>query len=340
MLKYILKRILMLIPVLIGVTLTVFIIMRVFSPDPTLTILGEKYVTEQQRENCRKEFGLDKPIHEQYIDFVLGAVKGDFGKSYKTKLPVSEELFRKFPATVELAIVAIILSSIFGVIIGVFSAVKKNTIFDYLGTFISLIGISIPIFWLGIMFIIYFAQNLHWLPSGGRISDNLSNPNKVTGLFLIDYLLSGNMAGFIDALRHIIMPGVVLSISSLAITARMTRSSMLDTLNQDYIRTARAKGLPEKTVVIKHALRNALIPIITVIGLQFGGLLGGAVLTENVFTWPGVGKWAVDAINDSDFPIVQAVVVLTGTVFVLVNLFVDIIYAFLDPRIKFSKKGE
>lgn len=336
MLKYIIKRILMLIPVLIGVSIIVFLIMRVFSPDPAPIVLGQ-HATQQAVEIWRQANGLNDPIYLQYFHFITGALTGDLGTSYYTKMPVSQEIMSRFPATIELALVAISLASIFGILIGVISAVKKNSIFDNAGMLLALVGVSMPIFWLGILLIILFSGTLHLLPSSGRLNP-LLQPASVTGFYLIDSLIEGNTEGFVDALRHLMLPAIALAMYSMAIIARMTRSSMLDTLQQDYIRTARAKGISEAKVIRKHAFRNGLIPIVTVIGLQLGSLLGGAVLTETVFSWPGIGAYTVACILKSDFPVVQGVVLLIATVFVLVNLLVDVIYAFLDPRIKYSKK--
>lgn len=336
MLKYILKRILMLIPVLIGVSIIVFLIMRVFSPDPAPIVLGQ-HATQVAAEAWRQANGLNDPIYLQYYHFLTGALTGDLGTSYYTKLPVTQEIFARFPATIELAVFAIILASFFGILIGVISAVKKNSLIDNAGMLIALLGVSMPIFWLGILLILFFSGTLHLLPSNGRI-DPLLQPVHITGLYLLDSLFTGDMSTFTDALRHLILPASALAMYSMAIITRMTRSSMLDTLQQDYIRTARAKGISESMVVYKHALRNGLIPIITVIGLQLGSLLGGAVLTETVFSWPGIGAYTVACILKSDFPVVQGVVLLVATVFVLMNLLVDIVYVFIDPRIKYSKK--
>ncbi|SHI30652.1 ABC transporter permease [Desulfosporosinus lacus] len=336
MLKYIFKRILMLIPVLIGVSIIVFLIMRVFSPDPAPIVLGQ-HATQEAVEVWRQANGLNDPIYLQYFHYITGALTGDLGTSYYTKMPVTKEIFARFPATIELALVAIMLASFFGILIGVISAVKKNSIFDNAGMFIALIGVSMPIFWLGILLIIFFSGTLHWLPSSGRI-DPLLQPLDITGFYLIDSLMTNNMDGFKDAFRHLVLPASALAMYSMAIIARMTRSSMLETLQQDFIRTARAKGISEGRVIIRHALRNGLIPIVTVIGLQLGSLLGGAVLTETVFSWPGIGAYTVACILKSDFPVVQGVVLLIASIFVLVNLIVDVFYAFLDPRIKYSKK--
>ncbi|NLJ31593.1 MAG: ABC transporter permease [Clostridiales bacterium] len=336
MVKYIVKRILMLIPVLLGVSIIVFLIMRVFSPDPAPIVLGQ-HATVAAANQWREANGLNLPLYIQFFNFVKGALTGDLGTSYYTKTPVMSEIMARFPATIELAVAAILFASVFGILIGVISAVKKNSIFDNAGMFLALIGVSMPIFWLGILLIILFAGTWHLLPSGGRI-DPLLQPMGGTGFYLLDTLASGDMEAFGDALRHLILPALALGMSSMAIITRMTRSSMLDTLNQDYIRTARAKGISEHKVVSHHALRNAMIPVTTVIGLQLGSLLGGAVLTETVFSWPGIGNYTVQCILKSDFPVVQGVVLLIACVFVLINLLVDIVYAFLDPRIKFSRK--
>lgn len=336
MFRYILKRLLLLIPVLIGVSIIVFAIMRVFSPDPAPIVLGQ-HATEASIDAWREANGLNDPIYIQYWDFLKGIFTGDLGTSYYTKTPVLDEVISRFPATVELALCSIIFASVFGIIIGVISAVKKNSIFDNIGMVFALIGVSMPIFWLGLILIIVFSSVLGILPSGGRI-DPMLQPHGMTGLFLLDTLIIGDIEAFLDALKHIILPSLALGLSSMAIITRMTRSSMLETLSQDYIRTARSKGISESKVIRKHALRNALIPIVTVIGLQLGGLLGGAVLTESVFAWPGIGSYTVQAILKSDFPVVQGIVMLIAIIFVVMNLIVDIIYAFLDPRIKYSTK--
>jgi len=336
MFKYIIKRILMLIPVLLGVSIIVFLIMRVFSPDPAPIVLGQ-HATVETANAWREANGLNAPIYIQFFNFLKGALTGDLGTSYYTKVPVTQEILARFPATIELAIASIIFASIFGIVIGIISAVKKNSFFDHAGMVIALIGVSMPIFWLGILLIILFAGVWHILPSGGRI-DPLLQPATATGFYLIDTLLAGDMEAFGDTVKHLILPSLALGMYSMAIITRMTRSSMLETMNQDYIRTARAKGVSEHKVVTHHALRNAMIPVTTVIGLQLGSLLGGAVLTETVFSWPGIGNYTVQCILKSDFPVVQGVVLLIACIFVLINLIVDVIYAFIDPRIKYSKK--
>ncbi len=334
MAKYILKRLLMLIPVLLGVSLFVFIIMHVFTGDPAALMLGE-HATKAQIASLRQEMGLNDPIYVQFGRFLWQLIHGDLGRSLMTKRPVVQDILSQFPATIELALFSLALASLVGIIIGVISAVRRYSFFDYLSMVGALLGVSMPIFWLGLILIIIFSVNLHWLPVSGRIDIGLE-PAAITRLYLVDSILTGNWDAFWSALRHLILPGVALAAYSMAIIARMTRSTMLEVVKQDYIRTAHAKGLDEKTVVIHHALKNALIPIVTVIGLQFGFLLGGAVLTETVFSWPGIGSLTTNAILASDFPLVQGSVILVAVVFVLVNLLVDLFYAYLDPRIHYS----
>lgn len=334
MLKYIIKRLLLLIPVLFGVSLTVFIVMHVFTTDPTSIILGQ-HATAEQIEKLRGTLGLNDPLPVQFWNFLKGAVQGDLGESLITHTSVVKEIFVRFPATIELAFAAIVIASILGVTIGVISAIKRNSIIDYIGMVTALLGVSMPIFWLGLLFIVFFSVQLKILPVSGRIQIGFE-PEHVTGLYMLDSLLTGNTDAFFDALKHILLPAAALASYSMAIIARMTRSTMLEIIKQDYIRTARAKGLFEKSVILGHALRNALIPVITVIGLQLGSLLGGAVLTETVFAWPGLGSYTIDAILKSDYPVVQGAVIVLASVFVLVNLLVDLLYAYLDPRIKYS----
>ncbi|WP_122644162.1 ABC transporter permease [Luxibacter massiliensis] len=334
--KYIIKRLLMLIPVLLGVSIIVFTITHVFSPDPAAVVLGQ-HATEESMEAWREANGLTGSVISQFGHYILGVLQGDLGTSYYTKVPVTEELASRFPATIELAVIAIILASIFGVLLGVLSAVKKNSALDNAGRIISLVGVSVPIFWLGVIMIIIFSGTLHWLPSGGQI-DPLLKPARVTGFNLLDCIIAGNGAAVVDSLKHIIMPALALCMYALAIITRITRTSMLDSMKQDYVRTAKAKGLSEGKVLKKHVLRNSLNPVVTIIGLQFGSLLGGAVLTEKVFSWPGIGSYIVDCVQKSDFPVIQGAVLLTATIFVVVNLVVDIVYTFLDPRIKLGKK--
>ncbi len=333
MLKYIIKRLLMLIPVLLGVSLFVFVVMHLFTGDPAALMLGQ-HATQAQIEALRQQLGLNDPIWVQFGRFLWQLLHGDLGRSLMSRDSVTGELLARFPATIELALFSLLIATVVGVVVGVISAVKRYSFFDYLSMIGALLGVSMPIFWLGLILIIVFAVNLHWLPVAGRIDIGME-PTAITNLYLVDSLLTGNWDAFWSALQHLILPGIALAAYSMAIIARMTRSTMLEVIKQDYIRTARAKGLDEKTVINHHALKNALIPVVTVIGLQLGSLLGGAILTETVFSWPGIGNYTVNAILASDFPVVQASVLLVAGVFVIVNLLVDLLYAYLDPRIHY-----
>lgn len=327
----------MLIPVLFFVSVLVFLIMRVFSPDPATIVLGQA-ATLEKAEAWREQMGLNKPIVEQYLEYMYNALHGDFGVSYFSNTPVTSELLARLPATIELAVIAIIIASIVGVVFGIISAVKKNSIIDNFTMTTALIGVSMPVFWLGMILIIVFSGWLHLVPSGGRI-DSLMKPYDGTGFYFYDTFMSGDWEAFFNALQHAALPAITLAGYSMAIITRMTRSSMLDVLHQDYIRTAKAKGLSAFSVIFKHAFRNALLPIITVIGLQFGSLLSGAVLTETVFAWPGIGAYSVQCILRSDFPVIQSVVLIVAFVFVMMNLIVDLLYAALDPRVKYSQES-
>lgn len=308
MLKYILKRLLMAIPVLLGVTFIVFTIMSFTPGDPVQTMLGENY-TQEAYDEITEELGLNDPFLVRYVNYVVDLVQGDMGMSYSTKRPVADEIFSRFPATVRLAGAAIFLAVVFGIPLGVISATKQYSVFDSGSMFVALVGVSMPNFWLGIMLILFFAANLGWLPSSGD-------------------------KGFLS----LILPAVTLSANSLATITRMTRSSMLETIRMDYIRTARAKGLRESRVIIHHALRNAMIPVITSVGLQFGFALSGAVLVETVFSWPGIGRLLVDTIKLKDTPVVLGVVVVMAASFTVINLVIDILYACFDPRIRTQYK--
>ena len=308
MLKYILKRLLMAIPVLLGVTFIVFTIMSFTPGDPVQTMLGDNY-TQEAYDEITEELGLNDPFLVRYVNYVVDLVRGDMGVSYSTKRAVSDEIFARFPATVRLAGAAIFLAVVFGIPLGVISATKQYSFFDSGSMFVALVGVSMPNFWLGIMLILLFAATLGWLPASGD-------------------------KGFLA----LILPAVTLSANSLATITRMTRSSMLETIRMDYIRTARAKGLRESRVIIHHALRNAMIPVITSVGLQFGFALSGAVLVETVFSWPGIGRLLVDTIKLKDTPVVLGVVVVMAASFTVINLVIDILYACFDPRIRTQYK--
>ena len=348
--KYILKRLITVIPTLIGVTLIIFLFQRLIPGDPAVAMLGE-HASEENVARIREQFGLDKPpflnrdalvegdlagfFDSQYVRYFDRLLHFDLGDSIHRRIPVVDTIKERFPATIELALLAMLIALIVGIPIGILSAARRNSLIDGVTRIGSLIGVSIPIFWLGIMEIMFFSVMLKWLPSGGRLSPGMTI-EPVTNLLLLDALLTGNGPGFWDALKHIIMPAIALATIPTAIITRMTRSSMLDVLQEDYIRTASAKGLGERVVLFRHALKNAFLPVITIIGIQIGSLLAGGVLTETIFSWPGIGKWVYDSILGRDYPIVQGVTLLIAIVFLLVNLLVDISYAILDPRITYE----
>jgi peptide/nickel transport system permease protein len=333
MLSYVIRRLFLTIPVLIGMTLVVFGIIHAIPGDPALTILGER-ASEESIERLREQLGLNNPWYVQYGIYLWNLIQGDLGISLKTKVPISEEIFPFLAATLELTIVSLLIAVVVGVNAGIISAWKKGSFFDYMGMLIALIGVSMPIFWLGLMEQWIFAQKLHWLPSIGRY--NPRDPIEViTGLYVLDTMLAGDWKNFWTVIKHLILPGVALGTIPMALIARITRSSMLEVMRADYVRTAQAKGLRDVIVVYKHALKNALIPILTVIGLQMGLLLGGAVLTETIFGWPGVGRYIYDAISHRDYPVIQSGIFIIAMLFVLINLIVDLLYAYIDPRIRY-----
>ncbi len=348
--RYIIRRLISVIPTLIGVTLVIFLFQRLIPGDPAVAMLGE-HANAENVARIREQFGLDKPafldrdalaegdlpgfFDSQYVRYFGRLLQFDLGDSIHRRIPIAETLKERFPATVELALLAMSIALIVGIPIGILSAARRNTLLDGTTMVGSLVGVSVPIFWLGIMEIMLFAVILKWLPSGSRLSSGIEI-KPITNLLLLDSLLTRNWVGFSDALKHIIMPAVSLATIPTAIITRMTRSSMLDVLQEDYIRTASAKGLAERVVLFRHALKNAFLPVITIIGIQAGYLLAGAVLTETIFSWPGIGKWVYDSILGRDYPIVQGVTLLVAIIFVLVNLLVDLSYAIIDPRISYE----
>lgn len=334
MTQYILKRLLLLIPLLFGVTLVVFLFIHLIPGDPAQVILGE-HASPEAIAKVREELGLNDPLHIQYWKFLGKLLRGNLGRSYMTNHQVVDELKARFPATIELAVAAMVVAVIVGVPAGIISAVRQYSLFDHLSMFVALVGVSMPIFWLGLMFIWVGSLILGWFPPSGRLTVTITL-QPITNFVLIDSILQGNWAAFVDGLRHLFMPAVALGTIPMAIIARMTRSSLLEVLRQDYVRTAHAKGLAEKRVVTKHALRNALIPVLTVTGLQFGYLLGGAVLTESIFSWPGVGRLAYQSVMERDFPLIQGTILLVATSFIFINLVVDLLYGVLDPRIRYE----
>ncbi len=334
MLRYLIKRVLTIIPVLLGVSILVFGFVRMIPGDPATIMLGER-ATPENIARVREQLGLNKPVYEQYAIFLGNALHGDLGRSVLRQEPVTQEIIRRFPATIELTLGAILIALVIGIPAGIISAIRRGSWFDTFSMLIALTGVSMPIFWLGLMMIFLFAVVLHVLPTGGRL-DSGTNFEAITNFLLLDTLLKGDVVHFVQALRHLALPALALGTIPMATIARMTRSSMLEVLSADYIRTAHAKGLKERVVVVHHALRNAWLPVITVVGLQIGRLLSGAILTETVFSWPGIGRWLVDAIYTRDYPIVQGVTLLIAIVFVGVNLIVDLLYGWVDPRIRFE----
>jgi len=332
--SYIIRRVLSLIPTLLGVSIIVFLFLRMIPGDPALALGGE-HATEKTVERIREEFGLNKPLHEQYVTYMSKVLRGDLGRSILSKRPIADEIRVRFPATVELSVCALAVALIVGLPAGIISATKRNTIFDNVAMVGSLLGISMPIFWLGLMLNWFFAVQLGWLPSVTRLDAGIEL-QRITNLLIVDSILTGNAEALLNAIQHLILPAIALGTIPMAIIARMTRSAMLEVLEQDYVRTARAKGLVERVVIIKHALKNALLPIITIIGLQVGVLLSGAVLTETIFAWPGIGRWLYLSILSRDYPIVQGMALFITVLFLLVNLLVDISYAMVDPRIRYG----
>lgn len=333
MASYIARRILQLIPVLFGVSLVVFFMVRAIPGDPAQILLGQQ-ATPERVAQVREQLGLNQPVPVQYLLFLKGAVTGNLGDSITLGQPVTSVLIDRLPATAELAIAALILAVGIGVPVGVIAAVRQYSWVDRLTSVIALTGVSMPIFWLALVLVVIFTVNLGWLPFPGRLSNGVSII-RITGMVIPDSLLTLNFAGFWDGLKHLILPAVALGTIPLAVVTRMTRSSMLEVMSEDYIRTANAKGVLPRRVIFRHALRNAMLPTVTVIGLQFGLLMSGAVLTETIFGWGGIGQIALESIYRRDYAMIQGVVLYGATFFVLVNLLVDILYALLDPRIRY-----
>lgn len=321
------------IPVLLGVSIVVFFMVRAIPGDPAQIMLGQQ-ATQEQVQQIRENMGLDKPIFVQYGLFLKDALRGDLGDSIVTGRPVTTELLTRLPATLELTAFAMLIAILVGIPVGVISAVRQYSLLDKSTSVLALTGISMPIFWLAMILVVIFGVNLELLPFPGRL-DPTTGITAITGLVLVDSLLTLNFAGFWDGLLHLIMPALALATIPMAVIMRMTRSSMLEVMNEDYVRTARAKGVVPWRVVFKHALRNAMLPTITVIGLQTGLLMGGAIITETIFSWPGIGLYTYNSISSRDYASIQGVVLYAALLFVLVNLLVDILYAILDPRVRY-----
>ena len=334
MTAYIMRRILGLIPVLLGITILVFFLIRLIPGDPAVVMLGDRASAEDV-ERVRELLGLNDPLHVQYFKYMGQLLRGDLGQSIINRTKVVDELRYRLPATIEMIFGALIIGVLVGVSVGVVSAIRRNSWFDVLGMIGALLGVSMPIFWLALILIYALAVNSKILPPSARLDVQIYVQRR-TGFMLIDTLLMGDASAFLNAIWHMIMPSFVLSTVIMPGLARITRASMLEVLRQDYVRTARAKGLKERVVVVQHALKNALLPVVTVIGGWLAGLLGGAILTETVFSWPGMGTWTYRAILGRDYPIVQGSVLVSATIYVFVNLAVDILYAFIDPRIRYT----
>jgi peptide/nickel transport system permease protein len=334
MISIILRRLLRLIPTLLGVVVVVFLMLHLAPGDPIELMMGEAgHISQQEIEALKRQYGLDLPISQQFIGFVTNALRGDLGVSFVHKRSVSELIKERLPATLELTSAALILAILVGIPIGIAAALKYHSLTDRAATGFVLVGISVPGFWLGILLILIFSMKLHWLPTSGRFGHEIQM-NSITGLYLIDSLLSAKMSAFWEALRHLILPALTLAAPTIAVAARITRSSMLETLRQNYVVVARAKGLPEWKIVFKHAFKNAIPPIISLVGLEVGVLLSGNMIVETIFAWPGLGRLAVDGIYARDYPLVQGVVILYALTYVLVNMIVDISYAYFNPKVK------
>ena len=334
MLRYVAKRLLLLVPVLIGLSILVFAYVRALPGGPAIALLGER-ATQQSVEAINRELGLDQPIFVQYLRYAGNLIQGDFGSSVLSRRPVVEELLERFPATVELGFAAILFAVLAGIPLGFIAAKRYQGVLDNTSLVASLIGISFPVFFLALIMKYIFAVRLGWLPSIGRldITRSLEHP---TNFYLLDAIIAGDWRAFVDVVAHLVMPAIALGTIPLAIIARITRAATLDVLSEDYVRTARAKGLTTAVIDRRHILKNSLLPVVTVIGLQTGLLLTGAILTETVFAWPGVGTWMLNAINNRDYAVLQGGIVFFAFLVVMVNLLVDVSYAFLNPRIRYQ----
>jgi peptide/nickel transport system permease protein len=331
-LGYIARRLFHLLLIMVGVSVLVFLMLRMIPGDPARLLLGE-YANPDELTRLRAQLGLDQSYLTQYAIYLKNLLQGDFGKSVRTGAPIVNEIGVRLLATIELSLAAMLIATILGIAAGVVSSVKQYSIFDYGSMFLALIGVSMPIFWLGLMLIYLLSVKFPILPMMGRITMGLEAP-PVTGLVVMDTLIAGQLGAFLDSLRHLILPSFTLATIPMAVVARITRSSMLEVLNKDYVRTARAKGLDEMIVILRHALRNAFLPVVTVLGLNLGLLLGGAVLTETIFSWPGLGRYVVDSLMARDYAAVQSCILIFAVVMALINLFVDLVYVILDPRIR------
>jgi peptide/nickel transport system permease protein len=334
---YVLRRFILTIPLILGITVVAFFIANAVPADPINANLPQSVLNNAEIVNAfRVKWGLDKPPVERYLTYLGNLLRGDLGQSIKTNRPIADDISRFLPATIELSTVGILMGVALGVVFGIISAVWRNSVIDYLVRILSLIGVSFPIFLLALLALSIFHAQLGWLPGPGRLNVRIPAPPTVSGLILFDSLIAGNMRAFQDGLLRLILPGFTLALYVSGIIARITRSSLLEVLSQDYIRTARAKGLNERTVIAKHGLRNALIPVVTIIGLMYGNLLVGSVLIESIFAWPGIGLYMFRASTSQDFPAIMGVSMLIAVIYVGVNFVVDLLYYFIDPRIRLA----
>ncbi|MBS9719292.1 ABC transporter permease subunit [Tianweitania sp. BSSL-BM11] len=333
MVRFLFGRLAVLIPTFIGVSIIAFSFIRLLPGDPVALLSGERVMSPERHAAISAQLGFDRPIVVQYLDYIWGILRGDFGTSIVTKQPILDQFFALFPATLELSFCAIIFAIVLGIPAGIFAAIKRGSFFDQTIMGTALVGYSMPIFWWGLLLIIFFSGILQWTPVSGRISLLYFFP-PVTGFMLIDSLISGQAGAFKSAASHLILPTIVLGTIPLAVIARQTRSAMLEVLSEDYVRTARAKGLSPFRVIGIHALRNAMIPVITTIGLQVGVMLAGAILTETIFSWPGIGKWMVDSVFRRDYPVIQGGLLMIAAIIMFVNLIVDLLYGLINPRIR------
>lgn len=334
--RYILTRLALTVPMVLVLLTLVFVVLRVIPGDPCLAMLGGRNVGPEQMQNCRVQLGVDRPLTVQYLRYLSGIIRGDFGDSIRTGLPVTTELLERFPATFELAIAGMVIATVMGMGTGIFAATHSDRPSDHAIRLFNIASFAMPVFWIGLMLLVIFAVDLRWLPVGGRIDPVMGAFfEPITRLYLIDTLLRGNIEAFVDVLRHLVLPSLTLGLVVSGFIGRVSRTSMLEVLSREYVTAARAKGLRESVVVGKHALRNALIPIVTVIGLQFALLMGGAVLTETVFSWPGIARYLLESIENRDFPAIQGTIVFIALFISTVNLIVDVLYARLDPRVRY-----
>jgi len=336
LLAYAIRRIAMMVPSLAGIIVITFILTRVLPGDPALMITGEQALPEFV-DKVRAQYGFDQPLLVQLWEYLKQLARGDLGYAWHTGHPVASDFITRFPATLELTLSSMIIALIVALPLGILGAAKQNSVFDHIARFLSFVGSSVPIFWLGLLLIALFYSKLGWLPAPvGRISDGIYPPTHVTGLYVVDSLLSWDMVALKDSLLHLLMPAFCLSMGTIAIVTKMIRASMLEVIKQDFMRTAKAKGLSEMAVICKHGLINSLIPALTVIGLQFGYLLGGAVITETIFAWPGVGNYVTESILSADYAPIQAMTLISAVLYGAVNLLVELLYGVLDPRVRYD----